>query len=64
MPMKTYKATFEGHVYTRRTEATYPYAAFNPYRRDFRPRVTFHKTYAAAKRRAGEFGEVARTVGA
>ena len=58
MTKTTYKVEFGGREYTRKTEHTYTHAAYNRYRSSYGNVVTFHKTYAAAKRAAGAFGEV------
>lgn len=57
---RTYIVQFGTETYTRKTEATYPYAT---YRRvgAFESPVTFHKTYGAAKRKAGSYGQVKET---
>ena len=52
----TYKVEFGGATFKRTTEATYTHAAYRGGR--FTGTVTFHKTYAAAKRKAGAFGYV------
>jgi hypothetical protein len=53
-----YSVTFNGHTFTRKSDATYTHAAFNRDRKGNRNWVSFHGTYDAAKRAAGATGEV------
>lgn len=55
---RTYMVWFNGREYKRTTEHEYPYASYSS--NDYG--VRFHKTHAAARRAAGAFGEVKRTV--
>jgi hypothetical protein len=57
-----YTVEFNGTTYTRRSEATYVYAAFRPATDiigETAGKVTFHKSYGAAFRAAGRYGKVA-----
>lgn len=55
--MHTFTATFGTKTFSRTTEHRYPYASF------VRGEVRFHKTYEAAKRRAGKYAPVVKTEG-
>lgn len=56
IPQHTYRVTFAGVEYTRTTWTVYTHAAKSGDR--FRGTVTFHKSEAAARRRAGQSGQV------
>lgn len=56
IPQHTYRVTFGGIEYTRTTWTVYTHAAFSGDR--FRGGVSFHKSEAAARRRAGASGTV------
>jgi hypothetical protein len=56
IPQHTYRVTFGGTEFTRTTWSVYTHAAHSGDR--FRGTVTFHKSEAAARRRAGVSGMV------
>lgn len=55
---KTYRVTFANTTATRTSEATYTHAAIR--RERYGWKITFHKTYAAARRTAGSDSGVKR----